>query len=1034
MKLKVFAVCILSASIIVTSTASDPESETPTLDRLKQQHNIENPERNFRDLESLKLGQPGLQETDRRTEEQLNRFFELGLQDGEQMDFSFYHQNLNRESLQNNAASWAFQSSSTVGMPALNQDGSFKLEYSAQGTLSYQRGDNGEYGFVETEGGPRRTSGLQHEDLFSQEINNPDHGRFDSIKDSYGNEEALFSHGSQNLNQLRNNQHLTSDAVAYRTLLDSQERALETQINENFLEGTREFLDDFQRDPSDFFSACRIAQTTTRVGADGQLSREYTCEDVDRNNYDFCEIRRSVELEDIGYYNYIVCSGPGLGQPYWVEGEPARMCSGLSNPETPLGTMTLLSIIENRVEAGIWEALGQQGGLLGSFAYLEKQEKESLQYKVSDYPKGCYSKVGGELPKGSDNNDSGLKCPNSHYWQQGTFACNGSLISEKDSENGRYRQCLYRDSFNQFCPVYEMTIEAPEQQSSGFSIFSATAQQSSSCSYEGYQIIEEGSRNWPQSILDGLGPLFPGDTGNVTWRVNLEGYACEPFDGKEICMTPYGEDGEICKSWYGWFGRHDEDLSSLPPEHPARNDSCAAYRNNPNCERIESTCVEGMRDGDVCRIANVRYECAVDVGGSREIITETNQCEAMIPCAGGECDNTQNEINQDFNAAALQASVLHELNNDNSCIEGDNTDGCEIFTGTYSQCSKGTGVVSAVKLAGPDCCDDPTAVGIQEYILAARMVSQFEVVQNTTTWATQPIRGGYNKIKQTGSTAWDKVSSSFTSAGESAAGNAAGAVAGEGASEGIFASGMAAVSEATRRWMANNLPQGVAHSIFATATTEEGVTTIVGDPPQWSEGMQQFGNFAQGLMTAYSYYTMAKLAMDLMFQCDAEESEAAGSIAQLQCVYLGEGSCKLNMLVGCARREYEYCCFNSLLARIVMEQAVEQLDRPLTQGDQGSCRGLTLDELAQLDWDLIDLESEWLPLMYESGLIFENTTEDMLTGDGRMINQGAREVVSERTKNRFRDITDQDRRDLDTELRTTLDCSQYPRPPVCNYQ
>lgn len=1021
-------VALLSFSVLADSNPS----ETPELDRLKAKHDIENPERNFRELEGLDFSQS--EDNDQRTEELLDEMFARGLQDGGQVDLSRYNQEINREQLQSNAASWALRSSSNVGMPSMNDDGNIKLEYSQEGTLKHVRNENGEYGFAASDGGARRTAGLAQEDLYTQEVNNEDHIRFDGVRDAYGDEDMLFKEGSTNLSQLRNHQNLTSDAVAYRTILDSQERALETEINESFLDGTVEFLDDIQNNPGQFFSECRVAQTTTTVGAEGNLSRDYTCTDVDRNNYDFCELRRELELKNIEYINYITCSGPALGQPYYIDGLPAYMCSGVSNPETPLGTMTFQSTIQQRVEAGLWEALGQQGGILGGFAYLEKQEREVLLYSVIDYPENCYSKAGGELPKSSEHNGSGLTCPESHTWQTGVFACNGNLISEKDSDSGHQRECLYRDPFNEFCPVHKMTLEAPGQQSN-FDAYSTLFQYQTSkdytCTFDGYEIIEEGSKGWAQSILDDLVPLFPGDTGNVTWRVNLEGYACEPFDGEDICITPYGEDVEICKSWYGWFGRHDDDLSEFPEGHPALNESCDDLRNNRNCERVDSSCAEGMLDGEVCRISDVQYKCATGVGGSREIITETNQCDAMIPCAGGECDNTETEINQDFNKAALQASVLHELNNDNSCFDSD--EGCEIFTGTYSVCAKPKGGAKAVKLGGPNCCEDPTAIGVQEYIKAMRQVSQFETVQNTATWAAKPFKGGYDKISKGVETAWDKVTSPFT--GSTNAANSSGA--GAGGSGNMFTDGMGAIRDATMKWMANNLPESITHAVFATATEEvagEVVTKLV-DPPEFTEGLQAFGNFAQGLMTMYGYYTMLKLALDIVFACDAEESEAAGSIAQLQCVYLGRGACKMpGFPLVCERHEYEYCCFNSLLARIIMEQAVEQLERPFEQGDRPSCRGLTLDELAQLDWDLIDLESEWLPLMYESGLIAEDTSEHTLTGDGRTLNSGARQLVSERTKDRFRDISDDDVKDMDRELRTTLDCSKYPRPLICNYQ
>nr|WP_256473542.1 conjugal transfer protein TraN [Aliidiomarina quisquiliarum] len=549
------------------------------------------------------------------------------------------------------------------------------------------------------------------------------------------------------------------------------------------------------------------------------------------------------------------------------------------------------------------------------------------------------------------------------------------------------------------------------------------------CSFDSYEVLDESSGGYSDTIVDLIPPLFPGDNGRATWKVNLDGYACEPFNGEDICINPYGEDGEICESWYDWFGRHDDDLSEFPEEHTALVDSCALYKEE-NCTRRESECADGFVDENGhCRIKNVRYECSTGVGGTRTVTTESTSCDAMIPCAGGDCDDTANESNNDFVKAATQASILHEMSVDNNCIgEDGDTGDCEVFTGTFGSCARAVGLAGAVKLGGPDCCDDPTAVGIKDYIVAARQVAQFDAVRNTASWAATPVKGAYDKIASGAGTAWSKVTSSFTSGAESLAGNATSATA-----EGnIIDKGMQALQDATMKWMAENLPSGVTHAIFATELGQDGITTVVSDPPQWSEGMQNVGNFAQGLMTAYSYYTMAKLFMDIAFQCDEDESEVAGARMQKQCVYLGSGSCRLNLVVtGCVRKNYRYCCFNSILARIIMEQAAEQLDRPLGSGE--ACRGLTLAELSQLDWDLIDLESEWIPLMFESGYILNDPSEESLTGAGRTMNSDAREAVSKRTKDRFRNISDGDTRDIDSEMRETLDCSKYPRPAVCNY-
>lgn len=66
-----------------------------------------------------------------------------------------------------------------------------------------------------------------------------------------------------------------------------------------------------------------------------------------------------------------------------------------------------------------------------------------------------------------------------------------------------------------------------------------------------------------------------------------------------------------------------------------------------------------------------------------------------------------------------------------------------------------------------------------------------------------------------------------------------------------------------------------------------------------------------------------------------------------------------------------YRCFDSLMARLVVEQAIPQ-SAPFGRSYPTSawqleqnCRGLTLNEVASVDFNLIDLQ-EWYDLMVQS--------------------------------------------------------------------
>ncbi len=68
--------------------------------------------------------------------------------------------------------------------------------------------------------------------------------------------------------------------------------------------------------------------------------------------------------------------------------------------------------------------------------------------------------------------------------------------------------------------------------------------------------------------------------------------------------------------------------------------------------------------------------------------------------------------------------------------------------------------------------------------------------------------------------------------------------------------------------------------------------------------------------------------------------------------------CVSNTLFGCKTRHYKFCCFSSMLARIVHEQARNQVSKGWGDFDEPDCSGFSVNEFVGLDWSLIDL-SEW---------------------------------------------------------------------------
>jgi len=102
-----------------------------------------------------------------------------------------------------------------------------------------------------------------------------------------------------------------------------------------------------------------------------------------------------------------------------------------------------------------------------------------------------------------------------------------------------------------------------------------------------------------------------------------------------------------------------------------------------------------------------------------------------------------------------------------------------------------------------------------------------------------------------------------------------------------------------------------------------------------------------------------KVALGLV-ACKSEEKLLAKRRQKDFCHYVGNycsKKVKLGFIKVCVQTSDSYCCFNSKLARIMIEQGRLQLKDSITWGssDNPNCRGFTPDEFAKIDFSKVDL-------------------------------------------------------------------------------
>jgi hypothetical protein len=603
------------------------------------------------------------------------------------------------------------------------------------------------------------------------------------------------------------------------------------------------------------------------------------------------------------------------------------------------------------------------------------------------------------------------------------------------------------------------------------------------CKANLWQSAVVGTQGYDASILAYVPPMFRGDNSTVTWKGNAQGFMCDPLGGDPLAVD-INTNGTIEDDEYFTY----EQIRTQPNQ-------CEEFQTSSLCTSREVICEEGWMDDEsgICYMKRKTYDC--DVG---ETITTTNTqlsntCAGLLPCTNGECELKEEETTDQFVNAMVQLNIAQHMESDYSCADGDDPSTCRIFTGKGGFCTwEQSGL-------GNDCCEVPGGTSVLEYAMMANDAMNHVQNANITlpdsvTSSVKYVKAGYEKftgtigehyesasktlsdgstatynyLKETpvgeaASSAYDYVTTSITDVASSISGNVTKDVAidagtgslkevgingatGEAATDGI----MAEMQQEMLNKVANALPEGLRDALFdavgdeaaSTAATEAAkeAATDAGTDYVVDEGI---ANIAGAVMGAYMAYTYIKLALSLYSSCHEVDLATAVQIKQSQCISIA-GSYHPDWDVLHDIKRQDYCCYNSMLARIIMEQASPLLGHNLelysaeVEDDSTlrSCPGLTAAQLAGLDWSQIDL-TEWIDTMIGSGIMPSDTSENALTKDGSL-NMGSRDTATQRNVERMEAAGENGWADRAIEAdkylnADNIDCSYLPRPVVCDY-
>lgn len=1081
---------VLTISVMVTGLSAfskntfATESKTKILDNINRKYDLKNPERNHKvdgitDAMVEQINRPSVGLSGK-----LNKYLSSPRQS---MALTLINDNKTLEAERfDNARKLATSISKTHAQPNQNADEKTSLSYSKSGTRQFYRDSEGKLKIRVVENVDRVDANLHNNELFGSDYDNTQYD-FQADK-SYGDEKGLFKEGRKTHSNLETGK--TGAARGYQAITKSIDRAVNAPISSNdpvITKGLNQ-LSNIEKSSGEFFQSCTTSTSTKTTRINNPVYEEHYCQDTKSDNKFFCEVERIYNvthaIQDVSGEADVSACGDGCvditlgtGTKKKREGQcwdESYSASIVFNPKLSLSNVSVRYAIEDHATmsingAQVWSVIKGAEGINGSLPakgngcirkplysgshsgsaysainnavksndgivnfYLTVRYGEEGEGKVSlrlnfteptglgfgikykQYPEGCYDAVTPEIRTVNglhgllEGGGTGNSIPDVYsYTCRSDFNCSGTGADH--GFDNRFCEASGSIKQNWLCRVPSSDyMRSDDSSDSGIAIgLNGQARQFSHsfCRFESYSPITIDDGGLPLAVKNSVPPWYKGDAGDKTWKVNLDGYVCDPMGGHEWCV-PSKETGEpVCYTW--------DDMKDKP-------DMCALYEEDAACSEIARDCAEGWYDevNKVCFSETVTYRC--NRGTPVEYTYEEigNTCEAALPCSGGDCDFGESETNTKFIEAAATASVLQNMKDDRACTDPSNPATCTIFEGESKFCSwelSGLGV---------DCCERPKGLNILSYVQFAQSMLRIDAMAVDGAFG-QATKGAYTALRDPVTNVWQSYfTEPLTSAADSLVGNFSGGVsasAGERASEFSLDIVLDKVKEQMMQMAYDMLPEGLANMIFDVSAS--GVVQGLSD--QASQTL----NFLSNVMAVYAAYQIIKLALTLLTACEEEEMDMGTKLAQRVCFKRGDKYCNKDFLGVCYQRRQDYCCYNSILARVVMEQAT-----PLLNKDVSQCQGLTQSELSNLDWNRINLD-EWVALLIDSGEIPSTTSEQLLTGGGRIENSHARETASVRNKKRMEGAAkfSEDLKNKTLKGLNTLDCSVYPRPPICEF-
>ncbi|EQC0103687.1 conjugal transfer protein TraN [Klebsiella michiganensis] len=920
----------------------------------------------------------------------------------------------------------------TVSLPKMSGN-NITINGTENGGKLLSRNEDGSISISPNPNAGGRITGTNTGEMYSSEQKNAD-VQFNA-DDSYGDEKGFVEDIKNRKSQLFTAN--SYDGQAYRSLVSATKSNPIPNISPNdpmFTSGRSEIAN-AAAGTGQWLQNCSTQTTTSTIDKHTPDYKEYYCNAPKKDNYSSCTITREFSVP-------VYISG-GNGDLSVCGDNCIRVWFGRHGDD----------YFDEGVHENSMSLHFHQDAVIKSAKIVSAEWDDHMQVKIDNTQ--IFAHIDGEYrDPGYGSPRNGLERKTSNKLQEPidvTEQVKKSVYDESDNEvemsstvwvGGKGEGYFEVELIFENIKLEDKHIQEPA------GCYEAVKKTDSFCRFDRFNDLDVGTKRLPQSILQYASPLYDGDTNNITWKTNLEGYFCDPLGKEKLCQ--YDASGNILKDADGNDACYNyDDIKTMP-------DACSKYSTNSSCSMSKQSCAEGWFDEGTnqCYMYEQKWTC--DEGATRTvtITNESNTCIGMIPCSGGTCNTGANEENKDFGKVVAYTSMVQNMQGDAMCSDPNDSNSCIVFSGEKQWCGRSVGFVNG--LAKTDCCEAPEgAAGKLEAIILAgtmlRNTNWSKISAKLTTWTggesgtwasmTNSVGQWTSGVSSSVGQMWQRVTEPLTSVYESVTGNVSkligsttvegggSAAATELTKDGLQTGGLAAIKQQLMNKAYDMLPDAIRDFVFDKTASAAGQAVF-------SSAVTNFMLALNVIGWIYTAYQITKMLLEMLLACDQKEMEASIHKNQGACFVIDTDRCVKYLNVGftkkCIKKATDMCCYNSLLSRVIMQQAYPQLGiNPIESG----CVGLTISQVQQLDWDKIDM-TEYIESAVVAGEVpdeYATFTESSVANMGPYKNDNA-QLPSERAlESMGGDVNMTKAREENTQAlkAENVDCSYLPRPAIC---